>query len=68
LVQIPCIERNAIGASKAVNAAKMALMGDGEHRVSLDEVIVTMRETGKDMSDKYKETAMGGLAVNVVEC
>lgn len=68
LVQIPCIERNAIGAAKAVNAAKMALMGDGEHRVSLDEVIVTMRETGKDMSDKYKETAMGGLAVNVVEC
>ncbi|MDN5825183.1 MAG: L-serine ammonia-lyase [Micrococcaceae bacterium] len=68
LVQIPCIERNAIGASKAVNAAKMALMGDGEHRVSLDEVIVTMRETGKDMSDRYKETAMGGLAVNVVEC
>ncbi|WP_343901643.1 L-serine ammonia-lyase [Arthrobacter rhombi] len=68
LVQIPCIERNAIGASKAVNAAKMALMGDGEHRVSLDEVIITMRETGKDMSDKYKETAMGGLAVNVVEC
>jgi L-serine dehydratase len=68
LVQIPCIERNAIGASKAVNAAKMALMGDGQHRVSLDEVIVTMRETGKDMSHKYKETAMGGLAVNVIEC
>ncbi|WP_053386497.1 L-serine ammonia-lyase [Leucobacter japonicus] len=68
LVQIPCIERNAIAASKAVNAAKMALMGDGDHRVSLDEVIVTMRETGKDMSDKYKETAMGGLAVNVVAC
>lgn len=68
LVQIPCIERNAIAASKAVNAAKMALMGDGEHHVSLDEVIITMRETGKDMSDKYKETAMGGLAVNVVEC
>jgi len=68
LVQIPCIERNAIAASKAVNAAKMALMGDGEHHVSLDEVIITMRETGRDMSDKYKETAMGGLAVNVVEC
>ncbi|MGY5319157.1 L-serine ammonia-lyase [Neomicrococcus lactis] len=68
LVQVPCIERNAIAASKAINAAKMALMGDGDHRVSLDEVIITMRETGKDMSDKYKETAMGGLAVNVVEC
>ncbi|WP_404286693.1 L-serine ammonia-lyase [Glutamicibacter arilaitensis] len=68
LVQIPCIERNAIAASKAVNAAKMALMGDGQHHVTLDEVIITMRETGKDMSDKYKETAMGGLAVNVVEC
>jgi len=68
LVQIPCIERNAIAAAKAINAAKMALMGDGDHRVSLDEVIVTMRETGKDMSHKYKETALGGLAVNVVEC
>ncbi|MDQ0819522.1 L-serine dehydratase [Arthrobacter sp. V4I6] len=68
LVQIPCIERNAIAAAKAINAAKMALWGDGSHRVSLDEVIVTMRETGKDMSSKYKETAMGGLAVNVVEC
>ncbi|MGO2141294.1 MAG: L-serine ammonia-lyase [Leucobacter sp.] len=68
LVQIPCIERNAIAASKAINAAKMALMGDGEHHVTLDEVIITMRETGKDMSDKYKETARGGLAVNVIEC
>ena len=68
LVQIPCIERNAIAAAKAINAAKMALWGDGQHRVSLDEVIVTMRETGRDMSSKYKETAMGGLAVNVVEC
>ncbi len=68
LVQVPCIERNAIAAAKAINAAKMALWGDGEHRVSLDEVIITMRETGRDMSDKYKETAMGGLAVNVVEC
>ncbi|QIM17093.1 L-serine ammonia-lyase [Leucobacter insecticola] len=68
LVQIPCIERNAIAASKAINAAKMALMGDGSHHVSLDQVIVTMRETGRDMSDMYKETARGGLAVNVVEC
>ncbi|MDP9985957.1 L-serine dehydratase [Arthrobacter oryzae] len=68
LVQVPCIERNAIAAAKAINAAKMALWGDGAHRVSLDEVIITMRETGKDMSSKYKETAMGGLAVNVVEC
>ncbi|GAA1597917.1 L-serine ammonia-lyase [Leucobacter chromiireducens] len=72
LVQIPCIERNAIAASKAVNAAKMALMGDGTHHVTLDEVIATMRETGRDMSEKYKETAMGGLAVSVsvgvVEC
>ncbi|GAA3287176.1 L-serine ammonia-lyase [Nesterenkonia halobia] len=68
LVQVPCIERNAIAATKAVNAARMALMGDGEHRVSLDEVIVTMRETGADMSSKYKETAQGGLAVNVTEC
>lgn len=68
LVQIPCIERNAIAASQAINAAKMALMGDGAHHVSLDQVISTMRETGRDMSDKYKETSMGGLAVNVVEC
>ena len=68
LVQIPCIERNAIAASKAINAAKMALMGDGSHHVSLDEVIVTMRETGRDMHTKYKETALGGLAVNVIEC
>ncbi|MDP5227770.1 MULTISPECIES: L-serine ammonia-lyase [Arthrobacter] len=68
LVQVPCIERNAIAAAKAINATKMALWGDGTHRVSLDEVIITMRETGKDMSTKYKETAMGGLAVNVVEC
>ncbi|HLV57325.1 MAG TPA: L-serine ammonia-lyase [Natronosporangium sp.] len=73
LVQIPCIERNAIAAGKAVNAARMALRGDGTHRVSLDEVIAAMRETGRDMSDKYKETARGGLAVavvpvNVVEC
>lgn len=68
LVQIPCIERNAIGAAKAVNAAKMALMGDGVHHVTLDEVILTMWETGRDMSDRYKETSLGGLAVNVVEC
>lgn len=68
LVQIPCIERNAIAAAKSINAARMALWGDGEHRVSLDQVIATMRDTGADMSDKYKETALGGLAVNVVEC
>ena len=68
LVQIPCIERNAIASSKAINAAKMALMGDGSHHVSLDEVIITMRETGRDMNEKYKETALGGLAVNVIEC
>ncbi len=68
LVQVPCIERNAIAAGKAINAARMALWGDGQHRVSLDEVIETMRQTGADMSSKYKETALGGLAVNVVEC
>jgi L-serine dehydratase len=65
LVQIPCIERNAISAGKAINAARMALRGDGTHRVSLDEVIETMRATGRDMSSKYKETSTGGLAVNV---
>ena len=65
LVQIPCIERNAISAGKAINAARMALRGDGTHRVSLDEVIATMRATGRDMSSKYKETPTGGLAVNV---
>ena len=68
LVQIPCIERNAMAASNAVTAAKMALRGDGHHRVSLDQVIETMRQTGEDMSHRYKETSMGGLAVNVVEC
>lgn len=68
LVQIPCIERNAMGAVKAINAARMALRGDGRHRVSLDKVIVTMRQTGADMSSKYKETSRGGLAVNVIEC
>jgi L-serine dehydratase len=68
LVQIPCIERNAVGAVKAVNAARMALRGDGIHTVSLDKVIKTMSETGADMKLKYKETARGGLAVNIVEC
>lgn len=68
LVQIPCIERNAIASVKAINAARMALRGDGSHHVSLDQVIKTMRETGADMMAKYKETAIGGLAVNVVEC
>ena len=68
LVQIPCIERNAMGAVKAVNATRMALSGDGKHRVSLDHVIKTMRETGRDMKTKYKETSRGGLAVNVIEC
>jgi L-serine dehydratase len=68
LVQIPCIERNAFGAVKAVNAASLALRGDGQHRVSLDSVIRTMRETGRDMHHKYKETSLGGLAVNWVEC
>jgi L-serine dehydratase len=68
LVQIPCIERNAIAATTAVTAAQLALRGDGSHIVSLDAVIETMRQTGDDMSDKYKETSRGGLAVNVVEC
>ena len=72
LVQIPCIERNAISAGKAINAARMALRGDGTHRVSLDEVIETMRTTGQDMSSRYKETSTGGLAINVavnfIEC
>ncbi len=68
LVQIPCIERNAMGAVKAINAARIALRGDGKHKVSLDKVIKTMRETGRDMQDKYKETSRGGLAVNVIEC
>lgn len=68
LVQIPCIERNAIGAVKAVNAARLALHGLGEMKVSLDQVIETMRQTGLDMSEKYKETSQGGLAVNVIEC
>jgi L-serine dehydratase len=68
LVQIPCIERNGMAAVKAVTAARMALRGDGRHHVSLDKVIKTMKETGADMKDKYKETARGGLAVNVIEC
>src|SRR5690606_6692104 len=74
LVQIPCIERNAMGSIKAINAARMALRGDGTHHVSLDRVIATMRATGADMSTKYKETSRGGLAaavpmpVNVTEC
>lgn len=68
LVQIPCIERNAMGAIKAIDASRLAMMGDGEHMVSLDKVIETMRQTGRDMKDKYKETSKGGLAVNVVEC
>jgi len=67
LVQVPCIERNAMGAIKAISAARMALRGSGEHYVSLDQVIKTMRDTGRDMQDKYKETARGGLAVNVLE-
>ena len=68
LVQVPCIERNAVGAVKAIEAARLAMMGDGTHRVSLDEVIETMRRTGLDMNERYKETSQGGLAVNVVEC
>ncbi|MFC7516603.1 L-serine ammonia-lyase [Herbaspirillum sp. GCM10030257] len=68
LVQVPCIERNAMGSIKAINAARMALRGNGHHFVSLDNVIKTMRETGADMKIKYKETARGGLAVNVIEC
>jgi L-serine dehydratase len=68
LVQIPCIERNAMGAVKAINAARLAMRGDGTHKVSLDQVINTMRQTGRDMSVIYKETSQGGLAVNVPEC
>ncbi|HBC01111.1 MAG TPA: L-serine ammonia-lyase, partial [Pseudomonas sp.] len=68
LVQVPCIERNAMGAVKAINATRMALRGDGSHFISLDKVIRTMRQTGADMKSKYKETARGGLAVNIIEC
>ncbi|PRX95732.1 L-serine ammonia-lyase [Allonocardiopsis opalescens] len=68
LVQVPCIERNAVASIKAISAARIALRGDGSHLVSLDQAIATMRETGRDMLDKYKETSRGGLAVNVIEC
>ena len=68
LVQIPCIERNAMGAIKAIDAARLALLGDGQHSVSLDKVIATMKRTGRDMNEIYKETSLGGLAVNIVEC
>jgi len=68
LVQVPCIERNAMGAVKAINASRLALLGDGQQKVSLDKVIKTMRETGRDMMTKYKETSRGGLAVNIIEC
>src|SRR5207248_10028372 len=68
LVQIPCIERNAFGAIKAINATSLALSGDGSHHVTLDQVIRTMRDTGADMQAKYKETSRGGLAVNVPDC
>jgi L-serine dehydratase len=68
LVQIPCIERNAVASVKAITAARIALRGDGVHHVGLDTAIKTMRDTGADMAEKYKETALGGLALNVVEC
>lgn len=68
LVQVPCIERNAVGSIKAVEACRLAMLGDGTHRVSLDQVVETMRKTGMDMNERYKETSLGGLAVNVVEC
>ena len=67
-MQIPCIERNAIASMKAINAARLALSGNGSHKVSLDKAIKTMRDTGRDMKAKYKETSRGGLAVNVIEC
>ena len=68
LVQIPCIERNAIASVKAINAARLSKYGDGSHKVSLDSAIKTMRDTGADMKVKYKETSRGGLAVNYIEC
>ncbi|HJE51088.1 MAG TPA: L-serine ammonia-lyase, partial [Tessaracoccus flavescens] len=68
LVQVPCIERNAMAAVKAINAAQLALSGDGDHRVSLDQAIYTLRDTGRDMLSKYKETSEGGLAVAFIEC
>jgi L-serine dehydratase len=68
LVQIPCIERNTMGAIKAINASLLAIRAEGEHKVSLDQVIATMKQTGNDMKSIYKETSLGGLAVNVPEC
>ncbi len=68
LVQIPCIERNAMGAVKAINACRMAMQESGEHKVSLDQVIKTMYQTGLDIQSRYKETSLGGLALNVIEC
>ena len=68
LVQIPCIERNAMGSVKAINAQRLAVQGEGQQKVSLDKVIKTMRDTGADMKKQYKETSRGGLAVNVIEC
>jgi len=68
LVQVPCIERNTMGAIKAINAARLAMQGDGRHHISLDKVIATMRQAGADMKRKYKETSRGGLAVNIIEC
>jgi L-serine dehydratase len=68
LVQIPCIERNALASVQAINAARLARNGDGSHKVSLDKAIKTMRDTGRDMKTKYKETARGGLAINLIEC
>jgi L-serine dehydratase len=68
LVQVPCTDRNAMGSIKAINASRLALRGSGDHKVSLDKVIKTMWETGNDMKSKYKETARGGLAVNIIEC
>jgi L-serine dehydratase len=68
LVQIPCIERNAMGSVKAINAARIAMSETGEHKVSLDQVIETMYRTGQDMQSRYKETSLGGLALNIIEC
>ena len=68
LVQIPCIERNAIGVGKAINASRMAMLNENDTKISLDDVIKTMKATGEDMKSKYKETSKGGLAVNVTEC
>ncbi|HHQ49328.1 MAG TPA: L-serine ammonia-lyase, partial [Acidobacteria bacterium] len=68
LVQIPCIERNAMAAVKAINASRIALYGSGHHVVSLDQVMATMKQTGQDMSSRYKETSKGGLAINITEC